>query len=112
MYSVDDNNDYTIRAYSKCPMYNDALSTWYSSPEFLSKSDDTAAFRKGIRDQLDAFGAASSSGGSLDTSLLNWYNVYDAFNVYRTYGVGAPMPNISDADYAAVTDLGYWLEVW
>lgn len=38
------------------------------------------------------------------------WNVYDAINVWRTYGVGDPVPAFSDSDFAAVQGLGYWLE--
>jgi hypothetical protein len=36
------------------------------------------------------------------TCLQGWWNVYDAFNVNRTYGGGDPMPAVSDALFAEV----------
>jgi hypothetical protein len=36
-----------------------------------------------------AVAAAAAAAACLQTSLANWWNVYDAFNVWRTYGVRA-----------------------
>ena len=46
-----------------------------------------------------------------NTSLANWWNIYDGYNVWRTYGVGDPMPAINNATFAQVQDLANWLEV-
>lgn len=37
------------------------------------------------------------AGGSLNlnVNLTNWFNIYDSWNVWLTYGVGDPMPAIS-----------------
>ena len=39
---------------------------------------------------------------SPNTSLQNWWNVYDQFNVWRTYGVGDPMPAIDNATFVQI----------
>ena len=46
-----------------------------------------------------------------NTSLANWWNVYDQFNVWRTYGVGDPMPDLDNATFTKVQELANWLEV-
>ena len=66
MYTVNDNNDNVIRAYTKCPAYVKNLSNWYLSEEFIAKANATAAFRQSVQSQLQAFGS------SMDTSLMNW----------------------------------------
>ncbi|GFR50752.1 hypothetical protein Agub_g13018 [Astrephomene gubernaculifera] len=38
------------------------------------------------------------------------WNVYDAINVYRTYGVGSPTPTFNDTMFAKIQQLAYWLE--
>ncbi|MEW5318965.1 MAG: hypothetical protein WDW38_010143 [Sanguina aurantia] len=53
------------------------------------------------------------AGGSLNlnVNLTNWFNIYDAWNVWLTYGVGDPMPAISTDLFNQMTVLAYWLEV-
>lgn len=38
----------------------------------------------------------------LNTSLATWWDVYDSFNVWRTYGVGNPMPHMDNATFSEV----------
>lgn len=38
----------------------------------------------------------------LNVSLPQWWDVYDSFNVWRTYGVGSPMAAIDNATFAEV----------
>jgi hypothetical protein len=45
----------------------------------------------------------SNVAPQLNTSLANWWNVYDAFNVWRTYRVGDIMPDLDNATYAQVS---------
>ena len=66
VYTVNDNNDDIIRAYTKCPSYAQNLTNWYLSDEFITKSNATAAFRLSIQSQLQAFGSV------MDMSLINW----------------------------------------
>lgn len=101
-----DTNDVTTRAYSSCNSFNKILSSWYLSPEFNSKANETATFRNTI---LQAY--INSNMTAIDTSLINWYNVWDAFNVYRSYGVGDPVPNITSTQFSQMQALAYWLEV-
>ncbi|GAX74513.1 hypothetical protein CEUSTIGMA_g1962.t1 [Chlamydomonas eustigma] len=108
VFSDVDSNDDTIRAYTKCPTYDNILSNWYNSTEFLNKSAATQSFRNNIAVQLANFSAAAAA---INTSLINWFNVFDAFNVWRTFGLGNPLPDISAADYLTMTDLAYWLEI-
>jgi hypothetical protein len=93
---VDDGEDWRIRAYTKCPVYDRALSKFYTSGEFKDKEVQTQPVR-------DAVAAISPA---LNTSLANWWNVFDAFNVQRTYGVGDPMPPIDDSTYQQVRPWG------
>eukprot|EP00198_Chlamydomonas_reinhardtii_P012622 XP_001701959.1 predicted protein [Chlamydomonas reinhardtii] len=86
--------------FGECPAYQDALEGWFGSAEFQSQANASA----GLRAQV----AARWPG--TDTSLENWWNVYDAINVYRSYGLGAPTPNFTDI-FTPIQDLAYWLEV-
>lgn len=98
VYSLGE--DPLIRAYTQCPAYVARLQDWYASQEFSDKTAATAPLR-------DSVAALSPS---LNTSLANWYNVWDGFLVNRQYGVGNTMPALSDTDFAAMQDLAYWLE--
>jgi hypothetical protein len=69
IFSNDDNNDDTIRAYTKCPTYDAILSNWYNTTEFLNKSNVTESFRQSIAVLLANFSAAAAD---VDTSLINW----------------------------------------
>lgn len=37
IYMHAEENDISIRAYTKCPAYQDKLAAWYQSPEFKAK---------------------------------------------------------------------------
>lgn len=65
VYTVNDRNDDTIRAYSKCPTYDSLLKAWYNTSEFLGMSAQTASFRQSISTQLQGW-------SKIDTSLINW----------------------------------------
>lgn len=99
-FTVDDAEDWRIRAYTKCPAYDRALSRWFGSEDFLAKE----AKSKPVRD------AVAAASPELNTSLANWWNVFDSFNVYRAYGVGDAMPALDEATYQQVVDLANWLE--
>jgi hypothetical protein len=60
---------------------------------------------QGLRQQI------SDEAPQLNTSLANWWNVYDAFNVWRTYRVGDVMPDLDNATYGQVMAIAHWLEV-
>ncbi|PRW05761.1 acid phosphatase [Chlorella sorokiniana] len=96
----EDGSGALIRSYTMCPAYDARLTDWYASDEFKAKEAET----KPLRDTI----AAAAPG--LDTSLKNWWNVYDGFNVFRTYGVGTPMPTIPDATFDEMQQVAYWLE--
>lgn len=98
VYSLGE--DPLIRSYTQCPTYINRLTVWYSSEEFLQKSEETNATRSAI--------AALSPG--VNTSLANWYNVWDAYNVNLKYGVGNPMPALDTAMFAGMQDIANWLE--
>lgn len=98
VYSLPEDGDGAlVRGYSACPAYDARLLTWYNSSEFAQKEADTAALRAQV---------AAAGPPGLDTSLRNWWNVYDSWNVYRTYGVGDPMPDISDDLFAQIQQVG------
>lgn len=96
----EDGAGVLIRSYTMCPAYDARLLDWYASEEFKQKEAETQPLRDTI--------AAAAPG--LDTALKNWWNVYDGFNVYRTYGVGTPMPTISNATFDEMQQVAYWLE--
>lgn len=100
VFSQPDSEDIVIRAYSKCTAYQEALSQWFGSPQFLSKAEESAALRANVQALVPAMNA----------SLENWWNVYDAFNVWRTYGVGDPTPDIDEATFQSMKELANWLE--
>lgn len=99
IYTQSDTNDVLIRAYTKCPAYQDNLEAWFRSEEFRKKEDETSALRAKVRVAMP----------SMDTSLKNWWNVYDAINVWRTYRVGDETPTFDD-DFGNIQALAYWLE--
>jgi len=101
VYSVAESEDYKIRGYTRCPAYQKRLQEWYTSAGFKSKEDETQELRARI----------SSIAPSLNTSLANWWNVYDAFNVWQTYRVGDAMPDLDPKTYAEVSQLAMWLEL-
>ncbi len=47
---------------------------------------------------------------TLDTTLPAWWNAYDGFNTWRTYGVGDPQPLLDNATWTATQQLAFWLE--
>ena len=87
-----------LRAYTTCPAYDARLLAWFESEEFRGKAAESEALRAGI--------AAAAPG--LNTSLQNWWNVYDGFNVHRTYNVGTPMPPVNDANFWEMQQVGGW----
>lgn len=100
VYSVADSEDWVVRAYTKCPAYQSRLEAWFASPEFAAKQEETRALREGI----------TAAAPGLNVALENWWNVFDAFNVWRKYGVGDVMPNITDSEFKQVAELADWLE--
>jgi len=101
VFSTEDGQDWRIRAYTKCPAHDRDLQAWFSSPEFREKEAETLPLRTQIQNLV---------GPSLNVSLANWWNVYDNFNVWRTYQVGDAMPPLDDNVYAGVVSLAMWLE--
>lgn len=100
LYSISDSEDWRIRGYSKCPTYQQRLAAWLKSDGFRQKEQETAA----LRAQVQAIAP------QLNTSLAQWWDVYDAFNVWRTWGVGSPLPAIDNDTFAQITELAMWLE--
>ncbi len=100
VFSTEDGQDWRIRPYTKCPAYDRALQQWFDSPEFSQKEQETAALRAEVQ--------ALAPG--LNTSLENWWNVFDSFNVWRTCKVGDPMPEVEEETSAQVVALANWLE--
>ena len=91
-----DIDDVLVRTYTKCPTYESALVRWcapprarapgvralrraaprrYGSPEFAAREAASAPLRSFV---------ASLPYMTLDTSLRAWWNVYDAFDVWRS----------------------------
>lgn len=66
----------------KCPTFNQRLMAWYNSAEFLAKSEESRPLRAYIASIVPGYGAFAT----LDTSLENFWNVYDMFSVWRSYG--------------------------
>ncbi|PNW86505.1 hypothetical protein CHLRE_02g089311v5 [Chlamydomonas reinhardtii] len=50
VYTQSDQNDIIIRAYTKCPAYQDALEGWFGSAEFQSQANASAGLRAQIQD--------------------------------------------------------------
>ncbi|KXZ41623.1 hypothetical protein GPECTOR_356g120 [Gonium pectorale] len=100
VYTQSDADDILIRAYTKCPAYQAALSDWFRSAEFAAQEAASGPLRAEVQAAMPA----------TDTSLQNWWNVYDRINVWRTYGVGDRTPNFTDAQFAKIQSLAYWLE--
>lgn len=100
VYSMADTEDWKIRGYTKCPAYEDRLQQWLASEEFAAKAAETQE----LRDKVQALAP------QLNVSLANWWNVYDAFNVWKTYGVGEAMPPVDAATFAEINQLAMWLE--
>lgn len=92
VFSTSDVEDFKIRGYTKCPTYQKRLQHWYASEEFVAK----AAATEQLRNEVQA------AAPQLNTSLSNWWNVYDAFNVWKTYGVGDQMQPLSNVTYTKV----------
>ena len=103
-----DADDVLIRTYTKCPTYDAALLAWYSSPQFLNISAASAPLRAHVAALLA--GWPYTNGLNNNTDLENWYNVFDAFNVYYTTGYGNPMPAVNSTVYAYIVRLANWLE--
>mmetsp|Transcript_13596 Transcript_13596/g.29101 ORF Transcript_13596/g.29101 Transcript_13596/m.29101 type:complete len:514 (-) Transcript_13596:767-2308(-) len=103
VYSVADVNDYVIRGYTKCPAYDDRLAAWYNTDEFKRKETETQAFRERVK----------ALAPDMDCNLTNWWNVYDAWNVWNSTGLGdrfPPQGYLEPADAAQMTPLANWLE--
>ncbi len=103
-----DADDILVRAYNKCPAYERRLSDWYQTEEFAAKVAETTPLREYINSLMR--GWVFSNGLNNDTSLINWYNVYDAFNVYYTSGYGNPMPPVNSTILSQIVALAHWLE--
>ncbi|KAF8071018.1 Acp2 [Scenedesmus sp. PABB004] len=95
-----DVDDWRVRGYTKCPSYARRLESWLGSAEFRAKEEDTASLRAAVQ----------ALAPQLNTSLANWWNVYDAFNVWRTFGVGDAQPAMDDATFNQTVELAMWLE--
>ncbi|KAL6746088.1 histidine phosphatase superfamily [Haematococcus lacustris] len=101
VYSEPDKDDWLIRTYNKCPAYDARLMAWFDSPQFQAKARDTAALRA-------AFQALAPA---LDCSLENWWNVYDAWNVWQTFGIGDPLPALKTSMFTQLVQLATWGEI-
>lgn len=101
IYGMVDSEDILIRGYTKCPEFQARLSRWYQSPEFQAKVAET----RGMRARVEQL-----APGRFNVSLEQWWNVYDAFHVWRSFQVGTPVPEIDDSLFQQVWDLAMWLE--
>lgn len=77
VFSIADGEDFRIRGYTKCPTYVDRLTGWLGGEEFRRQEEASAALRSRVGELAP----------QLNTSLSNWWNVYDAFNVWGKYQV-------------------------
>lgn len=100
VFTVAESEDWKIRGYTRCPEYAARLERWLASDEFRAKERESAALRARVGGLVP----------QLNSSLANWWNVYDAFNVWRQYGVGDPTPPLDNATFAQTVDLAHWLE--
>ena len=73
-----DADDTLVRAYTKCPSYVAQVTAWYGSNEFAAAAAASAPLRAAVA-ALPGWPA----GVSNDTSLVNIYNIFDAFSVSR-----------------------------
>lgn len=105
VFNAEDGQDWRIRSYTKCPAYNDALERWFTSAEFKRKETETQALRDKVQQVLVGGGILN-----MNVSLATWWNIYDRFNVWKTYKIGDAMPDIDDSLYEQVVELGMWLE--
>ncbi|EFJ51404.1 hypothetical protein VOLCADRAFT_103449 [Volvox carteri f. nagariensis] len=101
IYTQSDDDDILIRAYTKCDTYQANLMKWFSSQEFADKAAESAPLRAQVQQMMPP---------DTNTSLTNWWNVYDSINVYQTYGVGDPVPQFNRTLFQKIQDLAYWLE--
>lgn len=53
IYTQNDENDITIRAYTKCATYVDRLAAWYKSDEFKAKEQVRGGEVEGEVEGLD-----------------------------------------------------------
>ncbi|KAJ8902018.1 hypothetical protein NDN08_004219 [Rhodosorus marinus] len=73
--SALEEDDFLIRAYTKCPNFSDRLNDLYASEEFQNKERETRDFR-----------TAWAPAFSEPTTLENWWNVFDKYNLALNYG--------------------------
>jgi hypothetical protein len=107
VYSLpEDGSGTLLRAYTACPAYDARLLAWFDSEEFRDKEAESEALRASVAT------ATVAVKQSLDTSLKNWWNVFDGFNVYRSYNVGTPMPPVDDATFGEMQEVGGWAGGW
>eukprot|EP00200_Dunaliella_tertiolecta_P005510 CAMPEP_0202343236 /NCGR_PEP_ID=MMETSP1126-20121109/3448_1 /ASSEMBLY_ACC=CAM_ASM_000457 /TAXON_ID=3047 /ORGANISM="Dunaliella tertiolecta, Strain CCMP1320" /LENGTH=501 /DNA_ID=CAMNT_0048934285 /DNA_START=163 /DNA_END=1668 /DNA_ORIENTATION=+ len=107
----DNDEDWLIRGYTKCKEYQDRLSEWFSSDEFIQKQQETLDFRASIESKVLQELQPLPTASPLNGSLKRWWNMYDAFAVSRIDDDVAQMPDISDAEFAQVRAIADWLEV-
>lgn len=100
VFSVSEEQDVAIRGYTKCPAYDRRLARWFASDEFKQKEAETAAVRAKVAELAPG----------LNTSLSQFWNVFDAFNVWRTYQVGEQMPEVPEELYKEIVGIATWLE--
>lgn len=94
VFTVEESEDYKIRSFVHCPKYGQAVGNWYNSQEFKDKE----VASKWLRDTIQALVPG------LDCSLQNWFEVFDAFNLWQAYGVGEnPLPALQEAIYQQVS---------
>uniref|UniRef100_A0A7S3E6W9 Acid phosphatase n=1 Tax=Rhodosorus marinus TaxID=101924 RepID=A0A7S3E6W9_9RHOD len=70
-----EEDDFLIRAYTKCPNFSERLNDFYASEEFQNKEQETREFR-------NVWAPAFSE----PTTLENWWNVFDKYNLALNYG--------------------------
>eukprot|EP00188_Purpureofilum_apyrenoidigerum_P004405 Plantae.Rhodophyta-Purpureofilum_apyrenoidigerum.ctg4969.p1 GENE.Plantae.Rhodophyta-Purpureofilum_apyrenoidigerum.ctg4969~~Plantae.Rhodophyta-Purpureofilum_apyrenoidigerum.ctg4969.p1 ORF type:complete len:434 (+),score=75.39 Plantae.Rhodophyta-Purpureofilum_apyrenoidigerum.ctg4969:169-1470(+) len=108
--AAEEENDYLIRAYTKCPVFSERLQTFHNSEEFAAKESETQKFREQY--------AKGYPGESSD--LFDWFNIYDQYLLAKDYGNnsnvqqpqdGIDIDGISSDDFLKMQEIMDWVEL-
>jgi Histidine phosphatase superfamily (branch 2) len=94
--------DWTLRGYALCPAFTKSIDKFLATPDFAKRAAEFAANGglKRAADKLD----------ETDGTLKNAFNIYDQYKLSREKFLSAPLPAITDADFASVSAAAAWVE--